>query len=81
MMFHHDEDYNRSSNYPIKTIDKHLIDRGMFIFMGTIFKKDYLFSSPSTAAAIVMGRNANGLREWKLKNGMTLKEFEKPDEE
>lgn len=46
-----------------------------------IFKKDYLFSSPSTAAAIVMGRNANGLREWKLKNGMTLKEFEKPDRE
>jgi len=28
-----------------------------------------------------MGRNANGLREWKLKNGMTLKEFEQPDEE
>lgn len=46
-----------------------------------IFQKDYLFSSPSTAAAIVMGRNANGLREWKLENGMTLKEFEKPDEE
>lgn len=46
-----------------------------------IFKKDYLFSSPSTAAAVVMGRNANGLKEWKLKSGMTLKEFEKPDEE
>ena len=27
-----------------------------------------------------MGRNANGLREWKLKNGMTLKEFEQPDD-
>jgi len=46
-----------------------------------IFKKDYLFSSSSTAAAVVMGRNANGLREWKLKNGMTVKEFEQPDEE
>ena len=40
------------------------------------FSEDYVFSSPSTAAAIVMGRNANGLSEWKLKNGITLKEFE-----
>lgn len=43
---------------------------------GLIFVKDYEFSSPSTAAAILMGRNANGLKEWKLKNGQTLKEFE-----
>jgi len=41
-----------------------------------IFTQDYEFSSPSTAAAIVMGRNANGLVEWKLSNGKTLKEYE-----
>lgn len=40
------------------------------------FVEDYIFSSPSTAAAMVMGRNANGLTEWKLKNGKTLKEYE-----
>ncbi|MCG8206269.1 GIY-YIG nuclease family protein [Tenacibaculum finnmarkense] len=40
------------------------------------FSKDYEFSSPSLAAAILMGRNANGLKEWKLKNGKTLKEYE-----
>ncbi len=40
------------------------------------FKEDYVFSSPSTAAMVVLGRNANGLTEWKLKNGKTLKEFE-----
>ncbi|WP_394371575.1 DUF4357 domain-containing protein [Candidatus Sulfidibacterium hydrothermale] len=38
--------------------------------------EDYEFSSPSTAAAIVMGRNANGLTEWKLKDGTTLKDYE-----
>jgi hypothetical protein len=38
--------------------------------------KDYVFSSPNTAAVIVLGRNANGLTEWKLKDGMSLKEFE-----
>lgn len=40
------------------------------------FPEDYLFSSPSAAASIVLGRNANGLTEWKLKNGTSLKEFE-----
>ncbi|MDO6473726.1 GIY-YIG nuclease family protein [Maribacter sp. 1_MG-2023] len=43
---------------------------------GLVFAKDYEFSSPSTAAAILMGRNANGLKEWKLKSGKTLKEYE-----
>ncbi len=41
-----------------------------------VFTQDYEFSSPSTAAAIVMGRNANGLQEWKLKSGESLKEYE-----
>ena len=41
-----------------------------------IFSKDFEFSSPSTAAVMVMGRNANGLTEWKLADGKTLKEFE-----
>ncbi len=35
------------------------------------FPDDYIFSSPSTAAAMVLGRNANGLTEWKLKDGTT----------
>jgi hypothetical protein len=38
--------------------------------------EDHVFSSPSTAAAMVLGRNANGLTEWKLKSGKNLKEFE-----
>jgi hypothetical protein len=41
-----------------------------------VFTEDYIFSSPTTAAVIVMGRNANGLVEWKLADGKTLKEFE-----
>lgn len=38
--------------------------------------KDTLFSSPSTAASIVMGRCANGLAEWKTKDGRILKMLE-----
>jgi hypothetical protein len=40
------------------------------------FTEDHVFSSPSTAAVMVMGRNANGLTEWKLKDGTILKDFE-----
>ncbi|TDO64870.1 GIY-YIG nuclease family protein [Sunxiuqinia elliptica] len=41
-----------------------------------IFGKDYLFTSPSAAAAIVMGRSANGLTEWRLSDGRILKAIE-----
>jgi hypothetical protein len=34
-----------------------------------IFTQDFLFSSPSTAAAIVLGRSANGWIEWKDDHG------------
>ena len=58
-----------------------LIDQNVIVQKGESFEfpDDYIFSSPSTAAAMVLGRNANGLTEWKLKNGKTLKEFESND--
>ena len=37
-----------------------------------VFTQDYLFSSPSTAAAVVLGRSANGWVEWKDEHGQTL---------
>jgi hypothetical protein len=44
---------------------------------GKLFlNEDYVFSSPSAAACIVLGRNANGLTEWKLKDGTSLRDFE-----
>jgi hypothetical protein len=41
-----------------------------------IFMSDYLFSSPSAAAAVIMGRSANGLVEWKDQAGRDLKSIE-----
>lgn len=41
-----------------------------------ILSEDVLFSSPSAAAAVIMGRSANGLLEWKNQSGKTLKEIE-----
>lgn len=55
-----------------------LIDEGALVDKGEYyeFSEDYIFSSPSTAAVMIMGRNANGLTEWKTKDGKTLKEYE-----
>ena len=43
------------------------------------FTKDYEFSSPSAAAAVVRGGNASGPLEWKTEEGKTLKEIEDLD--
>lgn len=42
-----------------------------------VFTRDYLFSSPSTAAMAVMGRSANGWVEWKTASGKTLDEVKR----
>jgi hypothetical protein len=41
-----------------------------------IFTQDYLFPSPSSAAAVVLARQANGWDEWKTKEGKSLNELE-----
>ena len=56
---------------------KNLIETG--VITDWKFSKDYLFQSPSTAAAVVMGRSANGLIEWKKKDGKTLKDDQAPE--
>ncbi|GAB3883984.1 DUF4357 domain-containing protein [Spirosoma agri] len=41
-----------------------------------VFTEDFFFSSPSTAASVVLGRSANGQMEWKTFNGIALKQYE-----
>lgn len=43
---------------------------------GLRFLRDHLFSSPSCAAGVVLGRAANGRTEWRDANGRTLKEIQ-----
>ncbi len=40
-----------------------------------VFPKDHLFKSPSGAAIALLGRTANGWREWKSQKGKTLHEL------
>lgn len=55
-----------------------LISNGVLLRQGDMytFSQDYTFSSPSTAAAIVLGRSANGRAEWKDQAGKTLKDIQ-----
>ena len=52
-----------------------LIEKGI---IGQDFKltRDYIFTSPSLAASVVMGRNANGRTEWKNEEHKTIKDIE-----
>ncbi|MCB4365995.1 GIY-YIG nuclease family protein [Hydrogenophaga taeniospiralis] len=43
------------------------------------FTQDYSFTSPSTAAAVVLGRPANGRIEWKDAQGRTLKSLQEAE--
>lgn len=42
-----------------------------------VFEKDFVFTSPSQAAGVVLGRSANGWIEWKNKKGKTLDEVKR----
>ena len=55
-----------------------LIGNGVLVVEGAgyRFSQDYVFTSPSTAAAVVLGRSANGRIEWKDGRGRTLKELQ-----
>jgi len=41
-----------------------------------VFTRDHLFASPSSAAAVVLGRSANGRIEWRDLQGRTIKDNE-----
>lgn len=46
-----------------------------------VFKEDLLMSSPSNAAAVILGRPANGWMEWKNSEGKTLDELKRQKNE
>ncbi len=62
----------------VVTLRKQLLAAGTLVEKGGFltFIKDSEFSSPSAAAAVVHGGGANGLTEWKTKDGTTLKELD-----
>jgi hypothetical protein len=58
-----------------------LIDNEIIVSKGEelVLASNYLFSSPSAAAAVIMGRSVNGLIEWKNAKGKELKSVEESE--
>jgi hypothetical protein len=64
-------------NHPYKKLRDELVEMKRLIPQGKklIFSDDYVFDSPSAAAAVIQGRSASGPIEWKTKDGSTLKKY------
>ena len=67
-----------SINPGTTTLRNDLKDQGVIVTNGQhyVFTQDRVFNSPSTAAAAILGRTANGRIEWKAQNGTPLKELQ-----
>lgn len=70
---------NPTKNYGYGALRESLIDEG-FISKNSngklYFSKKHLFSSPSAAAAVILGYSVNGRNVWKNENGKSIKEIE-----
>lgn len=70
---------NPTKNYGYGALRESLIDEG-FINKNSngklYFSKKHLFSSPSAAAAVILGYSVNGRNVWKNENGKSIKEIE-----
>jgi len=51
-----------------------LVETGVMEVSGSVylFKEDYIFSSPSTAGGVLLGRSTNGWTKWRNTKGLTL---------
>ena len=68
--------FGRANESNIFATRKRLVEQGLLVDESVHYRltQDYTFSSPSLAAAVMLGRSANGRTEWKDTNGDTLKE-------
>ncbi|MGB7978504.1 MAG: GIY-YIG nuclease family protein [Chlamydiales bacterium] len=67
----------------IKALRSTLIERGILTKLETNtfkFSQNYLFSSPSTASSVILGRSSNGRLEWRNEKGRSLGEIEDSNE-
>jgi hypothetical protein len=62
----------------VRSMRAALVENGVLKLSGDsyVFTQDYVFGSPSTAAAVVQGRSANGRVDWKDSKGRTLNELQ-----
>jgi len=73
-------EFTKTAGSWVEGMSKSLQEKGILVKDGEDslrFTADYLFNSPSAAAATVLARRANGWIEWKDEQGKTLDENER----
>jgi hypothetical protein len=73
-----DEKQAASTPTSVRDMRAELAKQGVLVEKGIAYElsQDYTFSSPSMAAAVLLGRSANGRIEWKTVKGKTLKSIQ-----
>ena len=46
------------------------------IILDRVFQRDYEFSAPSAASAVILGRTSNGNVEWRTEDGVSLRDIQ-----
>lgn len=71
------EETQSFQSHPYKKLKDELVEIKRLKVDGKtlLFTDDYVFDSPSAAAAVVQGRSASGPLEWRTNEGVTLKEI------
>ncbi|WP_299556951.1 GIY-YIG nuclease family protein [Seonamhaeicola sp.] len=73
---------NPTKNYGYGALRERLIKDGIILRKDDgkmVFTKNYLFTSVSAAAAVIVGYSINGRNTWKNKDGKSIKEIEKSE--
>lgn len=73
---------NQTKNYGYGALREELISEGIIEKREDnrfFFSKNYLFSSVSSAAAVIVGYSINGRNAWKNSDGKTIKEIEEKE--
>ena len=69
-------------NWPARIAQRRdLLDTGVLLSDGVAlrFTQDYVFTSPTLAAVMILGRHTNGRTKWKDTKGRTLKEIQEAE--
>ncbi len=69
-------------NWPARTNQRQdLLNSGVLVTDGDAlrFTQDYVFTSPTLAAVLILGRHTNGRTKWKDAQGRTLKELQEAE--
>ena len=73
---------NPTKNYGYGSLRESLISENIISSNSNgelFFSRNFLFSSPSAAAAVILGYSVNGRNVWKNEDGKSIKEIEKSE--